>query len=97
LRSYLFVFNGDQVSRKSVISKLDSLPEVVNWMAFFDNAICIVSEIDAIQLSEVLRASLPGIQFIVTELEPGKKKGWLPKAVWNFMNDPAGARTEAAE
>ena len=97
MRSYLLVFNGDQVSRKTVIAHLDSLKVILNWMAFFDNAICVVSEVDAASLSESIHTVLPEIQFIVTELESGKKKGWLPKTVWKFMNHPMVAPSEAAE
>ena len=97
MRSYLLVFNGDQTIRKTVTSRIDEMVEIVNWIAFFDNALCIVSDDDIKVLSAKIGFGLPGVQFIVTELEIGKRQGWLPKSVWQFLKNPVPAHSEAAE
>ena len=97
MKSYLFVFNGDQAIRQSVTARLDSIEAITNWVAFFDNTLCIISELNATELSEQIRAAIPNVQFIVTTLDKGKRNGWLPKSVWNFVNRSASADAEAAE
>ena len=96
MKSHLFVFNGDQATRRIVTSRLDSLNEVVNWMAFFHNTFCIVSDIDSADLSRLIRRAIPDVQFIVVTLEKGNKNGWLPKSVWEFVNHPNRVDAESA-
>lgn len=96
MKSYLFVFNKEQATRRFITSRLDSLDEVVNWMAFFPNAVSIVSDVDAAELSRVIRRAIPNVQFIVVALEKGNKNGWLPKSIWEFVNHPSRVDAESA-
>ena len=97
LRNFLLVFNGSQINRRAVTTRIDSVAAIANWMAFFENAICLVSASSARELSDRLREVLPDVQFILTELETGRRNGWLPKSVWSFMRHPEAALSDAAE
>jgi|SRR5579875_1029403 hypothetical protein len=88
MKAHLLVFDQSQIARQEIVQKVDTMPEVENWQAFFDNVICLASEKDARSLSRLLRAEFPKLRFIITEIEPRSKGGWLPKSIWNFLNHP---------
>jgi hypothetical protein len=88
VRAHLLIFDGSQITRKHVVEKIDHMSAIENWCAFFDNAICIASDADARSLSRSLRAEFPKLRFIITEVSPHKKGGWLPKSIWTFLNHP---------
>ncbi len=96
MRTFLLVFNANQISRRSVIERIDSLKAIIDWVAFFDNSLCIVGAISASELSGMLREAMPDVQFIVSELEAGKRNGWLPKSVWEFLKQPRDSDVSAA-
>jgi hypothetical protein len=97
MKAYLLVFDGSQVSRDTVIDVIDKIGDIENWFAFFNNAICIASEKDARSLAQQIRTELPKQRFIITEIQAGKKAGWLPKSIWTFLNrpEPVAADTDA--
>jgi|ERR1019366_8782706 hypothetical protein len=95
MKVHLLVFDQSQITRQNMIQKIDTIPDVENWYAFFDNAICLASEKDARSLSHLLRAGLPTLRFIITEIEPQSKGGWLPKSIWAFLNHPETVDTAA--
>jgi hypothetical protein len=80
-----------------VTTRLDSISAIVNWIAFFDNTLCLVSSSSARELSDMIRETIPDVQFVITELEPGRRNGWLPRSVWSFLRSPSAAHTDAAE
>lgn len=96
MNAHLLVFDSSQIRRSVVTKIIDRLPEIKNWYAFLDNTICIVTDDDAGMLSDLLHKKLPEIRFIVTEIEPQKKGGWLPKSVWKFMNHPVPSESSDA-
>lgn len=91
MEAFLFVFDNSQISRKLVIKQLDKIGAIQNWYAFFENTFCLASNQDARTLSKNVRDALPEVRFIITEIDPKKKGGWLPKSVWAFLNQPEPA------
>lgn len=96
MRSYLLVFNGDQATHEFVKRRIDTIDAITDWLLFFDNAFCVVSELEISELNDRIQAAIPRIQFVLTTLEMGKRKGWLPRTVWNFMNGRTPVHVEPA-
>jgi hypothetical protein len=71
-----------------VIDVIDNIDDIENWYAFFGNAFCIASERDASSLASLIHAEMPKQRFIITEVGPGKRGGWLPKSIWAFLRKP---------
>ena len=88
MRSYLLTFDTGQVSRDRWIETIDGLPQIVNWHAFFEGAVVLVSNESAKELGNLIRDRLPRARFVVSELQRGRKDGWLPKSVWDIINHP---------
>ncbi len=97
MKAYLLVFDQTQISRDTMTDVIDKIGDIENWYAFFENALCVGSRKDAWTLSQQIRAELPKQRFIITEVEAGKKAGWLPKTIWAFLNrpEPVGADANA--
>ena len=90
MKAYLLVFDQSQAARHNVIDVIDHI-DIANWYAFFDHAFCVASERDARSLSSLIHAEMPKQRFILTEVEPGKKAGGLPKSIWTFFKAPEPA------
>ena len=88
LKPFLVAFNDAQITRQSLLDFLDTRPEVKNWFAFMPSAIFVVSDRTAQQLAEVIRAGLPGKNFLITEVPRGANDGWMGANVWDFINNP---------
>ena len=88
MKAYLLVFDQTQALRQTMIDVIDKIDEIENWYAFFDNTFCVASERDAHSLSRLIRAEMPKQRFFITEVEPGKNGGWLPKSIWAFLKRP---------
>ncbi len=95
MKTHLLVFDSSQASRKEVIQKVDRIPMIVNWYAFFENTLCLASEEDAKSLSKLLRTEFPKLRFLISEVEPQNKAGWLPQSIWEFLNHPEPAHRKA--
>lgn len=92
MRAYLFVFDPNTFGRQFVIDRIDGLDDVENWYAFLPSALCLISDLEAKELSKVIRTALPDMNFLVTRLDQGTKGGWLRKSVWDFMSHPEGVK-----
>ncbi|MDP3458814.1 MAG: hypothetical protein Q8S09_06015 [Hyphomonas sp.] len=89
LKSYLLIFDNSQVSRESVIARIDAMPEIVNWSAFLPTGIAVVSDLDSKELARRVRDDRPSeFRFLLVPLSNATKNGWLPTNVWSFMNRP---------
>ncbi len=97
MNAFLFVFNNSEITRKIVTGRLDKMPNIANWYAFFENALCLASEDDAKSISQQIRMDFPDLHFIVAEVDPKKKGGWLPKSIWTFLNRPQPANTSTED
>lgn len=97
MKAFLLVFDSSKISRELVSRRLDKISEIVNWYSLFDNTFCIASDQDARWLAARLRDDvIPDIRFLITEVEKGKKGGWLPRVIWEFLNRPEPVETSAA-
>jgi hypothetical protein len=97
MNAFLLVYDSSKVSRDHVSRRLDTIEEITNWYALFDNTFCISSERDARWLAAQIREKvLPEVRFIVTEIENRKKGGWLPRIIWDFINRPRPPESSAA-
>lgn len=95
MKAFLFVFDSMQITRKLVTKRLDNMPNIENWYAFLENTICLASKDDAKQISTLIREAFPDLRFVVAEVDPKKKSGWLPRSVWAFVNNPQPADAAA--
>lgn len=97
MRAFLLVFDSSKISRDLVSRRIDKISEIGNWYALFDNTFCIASDQSASWLAARLREDvIPDVRFMVAEVQKGKKGGWLPKVIWEFLNQPEPAETSAA-
>ncbi len=96
MKAFLLVFDQSRIDRETVLRQIDKMHEIANWYALFGNTMCIASDLDSRSLSRLIRDAFPGLRFIVSEVDPQHKGGWLPKPVWSFLNDPDAVETEPA-
>ena len=90
-RAYLFTADTTQESFSSLLSLIDEVGAVSNWLKILPGSAVLVSRLRIDDLHEELKAMLPKQRYILVELEKGKKNGWLPRKAWDFMNQPAPA------
>jgi hypothetical protein len=64
------------------------MSEVLNWYAPLQGAVFVISDVTAQDLAQVVHAKYPLLFFVVTELVRGYNDGSLPKAAWDFINEP---------
>ena len=95
MKAYLLIFDGSQISRETMTGVIDRIKDIENWFAFFGNVYCLASKKDAHALSRRIRTELPEQRFILTEVEAGKKAGYLPKSIWTFLDRPVGVAADA--
>ncbi len=88
MRAYLLTFNEFIAPRQTVVDFLDTRREVLNWYAFGPAGIIIISRKTAHELAAILHEQYPGLFFLLTEVDPAKTNGFLPKQAWDFMNMP---------
>ena len=75
---------------------LNDTQGVDTWVAPFPYAAILISRLDTQDLSAVLRDRLPGVWFMVTEMNPQSVNGWLPGNLWEYVNDPRQAWSQNA-
>jgi hypothetical protein len=89
MKAFLLVFDSSRISRDQVSRLLDKISQVRHWYSFFDNTFCLASEQSAKWLAARLRDEvIPEIRFLIVEIEADKKGGWLPREIWDFLNQP---------
>lgn len=86
LNAYILSFDEATVSRDSMISLIDSMDGVHNWLAFFPTSICVISKHSAHELSIALNMKRSGMRFLFTRVDPTNVDGQLPREVWDFIN-----------
>ncbi len=84
MKNYLMASNFHS---SNITPFLDTRPEIKNWMTI-NLCIIITSNLACKELSEIIHHGLPNMQFILTELDPGKTYGWMIPHVWDFVNNP---------
>ena len=89
--AYLFTADTTQQNFRLLLDTIDTVRAVRNWMRMLPGAAVLVSELDVDDLHTELKLALPEQRYLLVELERGNKNGWLPRKVWDFMNQPAPA------
>jgi hypothetical protein len=85
IKVYLMTF---VVPREPVLEVLDSRREVLNWFAVFSNVVLLASRSDLTALTGILQVSLPGLWFVLAEVDSTRVNGWMNREVWDFINTP---------
>lgn len=83
----VFILTVDY-DRDAFVQALDLTPMVRNWLAFLPNAVAITTHRPLQQISDYLRVSLPGHQFILVPATSTTSAGLMPANVWDFINKP---------
>lgn len=87
-RTFLVTFNGPPEMRDLFTNYLDSRDEVTDWHSSMINSVFVSTNLDAVELRELLRTS-PVRRFIAVEImgEDFNRRvsGWLPRATWDFL------------
>lgn len=88
MKAHLVAY-GQACTPQQVHHLLNDIQAVVTWVSPFPYAAILVSGLDVNDLAAVLRERLPGVWFMVTELRGDSVQGWLPKELWDYVNDPS--------
>jgi len=88
LRAFLLVFDSYEVTRQAILDYLDTQSAIKHWYAFLPTAIVVISDQTPYLLATVFRQKFPSKFFIISEVLFGRNDGWLPKGVWDFINNP---------
>ncbi len=92
MKPYLFAYS-QACPQAHAHAVLNDSQGVDTWVAPFPYAAILVSRLNTQDLSAILRDRLPGVWFMVTELDPKSVNGWLPGNLWEYVNDPQKAWT----
>jgi hypothetical protein len=89
MNAYLLVFDDSRLTREQVWRKLNKLPEIGQWYSIFGNTFCLASDQTAQSLAAKLREEvIPEVRFVISEIDAHKKGGWLPREIWDFIDEP---------
>ena len=86
LKPFVLVFDPTFGGREVVQRFLDTRHEVKNWFSVFSDAIFIISDSSATELSRVIRAQFPTGRFFLAAVS--ERDGCMPKHAWDFLNNP---------
>lgn len=87
---YLFVYNNNLGERQEVSNMLDGIKDIVDWRYDLPNSFYIVSTKTADQLTDLILEhykETKGLRFVITEIPPNNRQGWLPNSTWEFMRN----------
>lgn len=90
MKSYLLTYS-QAITPAQVQHMLNETGAVETWVAPFPYAAILVSKLNVHDIAAILHNRLPGVWFMVTELDAAAVQGWLPKDLWEYVNDPQGA------
>ena len=95
MNSYLLTYS-QACLQAQMHNILNTTPEIDTWVAPFPYAAILVSRLNVRDLSNVLRLRLPGVWFMVTEVNGQNVDGWLPGDLWLYTTDPVEAMQRAS-
>jgi hypothetical protein len=89
--AYVLVFDQSVATKDELVKFIDAQPEIQNWSHCMTNAIFLVSTLTANGLQQRISDGINknGGYFIILDAKTDKN-GWLPKASWEFLNNPKG-------
>ena len=90
MKSYLLSYS-QTCTPEQVQYVLEDTQAVETWVTPFPYAAILISKLNVGDLSAVIRDRIPGAWFMVTELNGGGVRGWLPGNLWEYVNDPQKA------
>ena len=96
MKAFLLTFDQSQTTRDEIVRFIDRIDAIENGYALFEGAIIIASRLTVGQVSSTIRDKFPDLKFILVEVDPRHKAGWLPRPVWAFLDDPHPAEPERA-
>lgn len=87
LYSYVVIFEGVTVLEFAQI--IDSYnAEILNWYSVLPQTVFVVSGLTASDLTKFIRNKVTGISRLLVLNAKTARNGWLPKAAWDFLNNP---------
>jgi hypothetical protein len=86
MKTYLFSFNLNQIDPDIIKHRLNDTPEIIDWLLLTGGLIMVKSPEKLSDLAQKVHISFPGMLFLITEASPESCEGWMPKAVWEFIN-----------
>ena len=90
MKAYLLTYS--QACTPTTVHRLLNDTEAVEtWMTPFPYAAILLSRLNVNDLAASLRDQIPGVWFMVTELNRHSVQGWLPGNLWEYVNDPQQA------
>ncbi len=93
MNAYLLTYS-QACTPTNVHQLLNDTQAVETWVTPFPYAAILISKLNVNDLAAVLRDRIPGIWFMVTELNPHSVQGWLPGNLWEYVIDPQHARSK---
>ena len=90
MKSHLLTYS-QATTPVQVQHMLNESGAIETWVAPFPYAAILVSKLDVHDIAAILHSRLPGVWFMVTELDAAAVQGWLPRDLWEYVNDPQGA------
>lgn len=88
MKPYLLIFRELEITREEILMYIDSLKEILDWYAYFPNAVFLISKLQSSELAELLKKKFNELDFLVTEIPIENKQGMLAEDLWFFINDP---------
>ena len=90
MKPYLFTYSA-ACSQATVHAILNATNAIHNWIAPFPYSAILVSNLDTRELGATLRHQLNGAWFVVTQIDNQLTDGWLPRDMWQYVNNPGKA------
>ena len=88
----LLGFNPHSLSRDRVTSFLNQSPISRNWITILPGQLFFLATVSIMDAATILRAQFPDEFIFVAEVNQYTCDGWLPKDVWDFINNPSDAK-----
>ncbi len=88
MKPYLLIFRDLNYSENDIKQYLDTLSEILDWYAYFQNSIFIISESNSDILAEKICKKFKSLDFLITEIPMNNNQGMLTKDLWQFINNP---------
>jgi len=93
MKVYLLAYNEFYTPRDTMFAYLNSRPDVfMNWYSPLQGAILIGSDYDVNVITGMINEKFLGLYFFITEIKDKSYNGWLPKYVWDFINQKLGGQ-----
>lgn len=85
---YLIGFNSQVIRRDELTGYLEQSPLFENWMSLLPGQVFAVSAYQLYEVSSSLRERFSGQFLFVAEVNQMTCDGWMPKDIWEFINNP---------